>query len=286
MHPRTHRTPFHALVAATLALLVLATLVPSASRAEEPVVYSIGIVPQFEARTLADIWLPIIGELESRTGCRFEMQGSARIPVFEESFEAGEFDFAYMNPYHCLVAMETQGYIPLVKDGSRQLFGVLVVRNDSPYRNVEDLDGQTIAFPAPNALGASLLMRAELTRKVGIEYTPVYTQTHTSAYLNAVLGETAAAGGVMSTFNKQEPEIRGQLRVIYETIRTPPHPIVVPPRVPAEVREKVRQALLEMADTPEGRAMLAKIPMFQAVPAEKSEFDALGKLGLRDFYVE
>ena len=269
-----------------LAVATVALLAPAAGRAQDKPTYNVGIVPQFEARKLADIWLPILDELERRTGYHFDMEGSARIPVFEKSFEAGEFDFAYMNPYHCLVAMETQGYVPLVKDGSRLLFGVLVVRKDSPCATVEDLDGRTSAFPAPNALGASLLMRAELVRKVGIAFEPVYAQTHTSSYLNVVLGDADAAGGVMSTFQKQEPEIRDQLRVIYETVRTPPHPIVAHPRVPVEVREKVKQALLDMAATPEGQAMLAKIPMVEAVPAVKEEFAALGELGLRDFYVK
>ena len=269
-----------------LAVATAALLAAAAAGAQEKPTFNVGVVPQFEARKLADIWLPILDELERRTGYHFDMEGSARIPVFEKSFEAGEFDFAYMNPYHCLVAMETQGYVPLVKDGSRLLYGVLVVRKDSPYEKVEDLDGQTIAFPAPNALGASLLMRAELTRKVGLTFTPVYAQTHTSSYLNVVLGEAAAAGGVASTLAKQEPEIRDQLRVVYETVRTPPHPVVAHPRVPAEVREKVRQAFLDMAATPEGQAMLAKIPMNQAVPAEQAEFAALGEMGLRDFYVK
>lgn len=274
-------------IAIGLALAVcLASGPASPARAQDPPVYSFGVVPQFEARALADIWLPILAELERRTGYRFDMRGSATIPVFEASFEAGEFDFAYMNPYHCLVAMETQGYAPLVRDGSRMLFGVLVVRKDSPYHAVTDLEGQAISFPAPNALGASLLMRAELTRKVGITFAAVYAQTHSSAYLNTVLGETAAAGGVMSTFDQQPPEIRDQLRIIYETQRTPPHPVVAHPRVPAVVRDEVTQALLDMAATPEGQAMLAKIPMVQAVPADASEYAALRELGLRDFYVK
>ena len=269
-----------------LAVATAALLAAAVAGAQDKTTFNVGVVPQFEARKLADIWLPILDELERRTGYHFDMEGSARIPVFEKSFEAGEFDFAYMNPYHCLVAMETQGYVPLVKDGSRMLFGVLVVREDSPVTRVEELAGKTIAFPAPNALGASLLMRAELARKVGIEFEAVYAQTHTSSYLNVVLGEADAAGGVMSTLQKQEPEIRDQLRVVYETVRTPPHPIVAHPRVPEEAREAVRQALLDMAATPEGQAMLAKIPMHQAVPAEKAEFAALGEMGLRDFYVK
>jgi phosphonate transport system substrate-binding protein len=100
--------------------------------------YSVGVVPQFEARELAAIWIPILAELSKRTGLRLTMKGSPRIPEFEIAFEAGEFDFAYMNPYHAMIAARKQGYIPLVRD-AEPLYGVLAVRKDSPYQAVKPI---------------------------------------------------------------------------------------------------------------------------------------------------
>ncbi len=256
----------------------------TSARAEQ--VYTFGVVPQFEARALAAIWVPILEELEQRTGIRLKLVGSPRIPEFEEGFEAGEFDFAYMNPYHVLVANEKQGYIPLVRDGGRQLFGVLVVRKDSPIQSVAELDGQVISFPAPNALGASLLMRADLDALHNIQFSPVYVSTHTSSYLNVVLGRAAAGGGVMGTFSKQDSEVKDLLRVLYETRRTPPHPIAAHPRVPADIREKVQTAILEMAATPEGAEMLAGIPIREAIVTELTDYQDLGEWGLENYFVQ
>ncbi len=247
--------------------------------------YTFGIVPQFEARKLASIWEPIIAELESRTGYDFQIMGSPRIPEFEQAFMRGEFDFAYMNPYHSVMAMDGQGYRPLVRDGGRQLFGVLAVRKDSPHQSVADLEGQTIAFPAPNALGASLMMRAELTRRHGVSFSPNYVSTHSSAYLNVVLGEAAAAGGVMATFKAQDPQIRENLRILYETTKVAPHPIVAHPRVPDEVAERVRRTILEMAATQAGREMLARVPIRKAVEASVEDYLPLRELGLEEFIV-
>jgi len=75
-------------------------------------VYRFGVVPQFEPRKLANIWVPIIKELEKRTGLEFTMVGSPKIPDFEVSFLAGDFDFAYMNPYHAMLAGEKKGTSP------------------------------------------------------------------------------------------------------------------------------------------------------------------------------
>lgn len=248
--------------------------------------YSFGVVPQFEARRLSDIWAPILDELERRTGLNLTMVGSPRIPDFEQGFARGEFDFTYMNPYHSLIAFDTQGYEPLVRDGARQLFGVLVVEKDSDYKEVADLEGKKIAFPAPNALGASLLMRADLSRQHGLNFVPDFVNTHSSAYLNVLLGEAEAAGGVMATFNALDPAIRDRLRIVYETTRMPPHPVVVHPRVPVEDAEKVRQAFIDMSASPEGRELLAQIPMLEAVRTDSGEYQVLRDLGLEDFYVE
>ncbi len=248
--------------------------------------YTFGVVPQFEARALAAVWVPILEELEARTGLDFKMTGSARIPEFEKSYEAGEFDFAYMNPYHSLVANQTQGYVPLIRDGGRQLFGILVVRKDSPVQTVAELEGQLISFPAPNALGASLLMRADIDTIHHVKFNSIYASTHTSSYLNVVLGRTAAAGGVMGTFNRQKDEVKDQLRILYETRRMPPHPVTAHPRVPEEIRERVRMAFLNMAATEEGAALLAKIPMKKAISASLDEYQILGEWGLENYFVQ
>jgi len=248
--------------------------------------YSFGVVPQFEARKLYRIWKPILEVLEQKTGHQFTMQGTESIPDFEQDFLGGEFDFAYMNPWHSLIAFESQGYIPLVRDGNRQLKGILVVRKDSGITQLTQLAGKTIAFPAPNALGASLLMRTELSTLYGLPIYPRYVGTHSSAYLNVILKQADAAGGVLRTLQQQEPIVQNLLHILYETQSIAPHPISVHPRVPKKVREQVVQAFLAMKTDPEQQKLLAKIPMENPVPATIADYLPLKKLGLEDFYVK
>ena len=129
-------------------------------------------------------------------------------------------------------------------------------------------------------------MRADLSRQHGLNFVPDFVNTHSSAYLNVLLGEAEAAGGVMATFNALDPAIRDRLRIVYETTRMPPHPVVVHPRVPVEDAEKVRQAFIDMSASPEGRELLAQIPMLEAVRTDSGEYQVLRDLGLEDFYVE
>ena len=266
-----------------LLFLMLAGLLSSAGAQPS---YTFGVVPQFEPRKLAGIWTPVLRDLEKRTGFKLELVGSPRIPQFEAEFEQGSYDFAYMNPYHALVAGRLQKYIPLVRDGSRQLYGILVVAKDSPIASIADLNGKTVAFPSPNALGASLLMRADLERLHKISVVPLWAQTHTSSYLSVALGSAQAAGGVMSTFQSQKPELRDRLKILYETRRMPPHPVVAHPRVPEADREKMRQAFLDMAADPQGAALLANVPIGRAVAASANDYQQLARWGLEDFYVK
>lgn len=247
--------------------------------------YTLGVVPQFEQRKLFEIWQPILNALQQDLDFRLKLVGSPKIPVFEKKFMAGEYDFAYMNPYHMLKAHETQGYLPLVRDGSRQLKGVLVVAKDSPYRQVSDLDKKLIAFPSPNALGASLMMRADLHALFGLEFFPRYVQTHSSVYLNVALGQTAAGGGVLSTLKHQPPEVQARLRVLYETRGINPHPLSAHPRVAAEDQEALRSAWLKLASTSRGRELMQNIPMYKPVAASLSDYDEMRSWGLDKYYI-
>ena len=273
--------------AALLATIVgLASLAGTSTRASEAGTYTFGVVPQFDARQTHRVWKPLLTALEERTGLKFRLMGSPNIPEFESQFMAGEFDFAYMNPYQVLRASKANGYVPLVRDIGRTLFGVLVVRQDSPIREVKDLAGMRVAFPSPNAVGASLIPRADMKNIFGISVEPVYVQSHSSVYLNVALGKVDAGGGVQKTFAQQPPTVSDKLRIIYKTREITPHPITAHSRVPATVRESVRSALLALGKTSEGRALLSPIPIKTIGTTSIDDYRPLGEWGLAEFYVK
>lgn len=245
--------------------------------------YTIGVVPQFEARELADIWGHVATTLNKNTPYDFAFVGSANIPDFEKKFLNGDFDFIYSNPYHALTAYQQQGYLPIIRDGSRLLKGILVAHIDSDIQSVADLDGALISFPAPNALGASLMTRSDMTLKHNITYTEEYVKTHSSAYLNVFLMESDAAGGVMSSYNKLEDEISSKLKIVYETSTVPPHPISAHPRVRAEVVDSFTKTILTFDNFPNGENTLSRIPMFDPVVTSIAEYRRLEDLALEKF---
>ncbi len=251
---------------------------------ETDIEYSFGVVPQFEARKIFDIWQPIITELERRTGLKFKLIGSPNIPAFEAGLERGYFDFAYMNPYHMLKQLQAERYRPMVRDGQRKLRGILVVHKDGPIKHVSELAGAKVAFPAPNALGASLLIRAELAQKHFIQIQPHYVGTHSSVYLNVITGLAAAGGGVIKTLKRQDQSVQDNLRILHTTRASAPHPLTVHSRIPGELVDKVKDALLSMAEYPETKTLLSRIPVKEPVTATAEDYLMMSDWGLDDFY--
>ena len=248
-----------------------------------PVKYTFGVVPQFEQRKLYAIWKPVIEELQKRTGLEFTLVSTLKIQDFEREYIRGSFDFVYMNPYYVLKSSPSNEYIPLVRDKA-PLRGVLMVRKDSPARSPADLDGKIVAFPSPNALGASLLMRADLERIFHVTVKPLYVKTHSSVYQHVVTGLAEAGGGVEKSLREQDREVRDALRVLYTTREMPSHPVAAHPRVPKEVREKVRQAFLEMGKSPRGRELLSKIPIVQITATSIEDYRPMFGWGLETYW--
>jgi len=270
-----------------LALILLIFFITAAfkkSLAQERV-FTIGVVPQFTPVEIYERWGPLVKELENRTGLKFELKTYKSIPEFEKAFLKGEPDFVFMNPYHQVMAYKAQKYIPLVRDKT-PLTGILVVRRDSPVKEVKDLDGKVIAFPAPNAFAASLYMRALLAENFKIRFIPEYVKTHDNVYRQVILGKAQAGGGVNNTFLRQPEEIKRGLRILYETPPSAPHPFSVHPRVPKEVRDKVKKAILDMANEPSMKALLDRVQMPNPVPADYArDYKPLEKLNLEKYVV-
>lgn len=134
---------------------------------------SVSIVPQMQTTLIQKTWGSFLAELEKNTGIHFQIKHYATIPLFEDGLQHGETDIAFMNPYHAVMAYNWQKYTPIIHD-KKGLVGILVVKKDGPIKSLLDLNGKTLAFPAPNAFAASLLMRATLIEDEKITFKPVY----------------------------------------------------------------------------------------------------------------
>lgn len=247
--------------------------------------YSFDVVPQFTAAKIHTTWAPLLQRVGKDAGLCFELKIAGSIPEFEQTFLKGQAQFAYVNPYHAVLAHQKQKYVPLLADVHEALTGILVVRKDSAIQNIDALAGKQLAFPAPNAFAASLLIRAELAKKK-VNIQPVFVKNHSNVYRAVIAQDMLAGGGVNNTLESEAPEVQSQLRVLYETQAYTPHPVITHPSISEEVRQRFLKAMLRLMQDDEGKKMLDQVNLTkpQAVTYAK-HYKVLESLKLDKFLV-
>ncbi len=262
-------------------------LVAANATADQPIapagdavpVLTFGVVPQQATSLLVRRWVPLLNAVGQAAGVRIEFRTAPDIPAFEARLAQGQYDLAYMNPYHYTVYHAAPGYQAFATERGEGLRGILVVRKDAPITDIAALAGQPVAFPAPAAFAASILPQAAL-RQAGITVQPHYVRSHESVYLAVAKGLYPAGGGIERTFENTAPETRDQLRVLWRTQAFTPHAFAAHPRVDPRLVDRIRAAMTALADAPAGQALLAAIEFQGIDPATDTDWDDVRALGI------
>lgn len=278
------RSPPGTSIRGPLIRLVAALAVAAVARPAAAQPLQLALVPQSPPAVVHRQWAPVAEHLAKATGSGVRLRVYSSFPAFESDVRRGVPDLVYLNPYQQLLAHRAQGYIPLVRNGARPLTGVLVVRYDSPVRTLDELDGADIAFPHPTAFAASLYMRALLHDKERIRFRAHYLSTHGNVYRHVILGRVVAGGGVNTTLERELPETRQALRVLYVTPPTASHPLSAHPRVPLAQREALARAIFALRDDDQGRALLKRVDLAEPVRADQQrDYKPLERLRLERY---
>lgn len=222
------------------------------------ITFTFGVVPQKSALKLARSWLPVLKYLSSETGHTFRFKTAPSIPEFEKRVADGEYDMAYMNPYHYVEFSEQPGYRAFAKEQDKMIRGIVVVRKDSDMSDLAALDGEKMAFPAPAAFAASILPRAHL-KEASIYVTPSYVSSHDSVYMAVANGLYRAGGGVKKTFTNTDPYVRDQLKVLWTTEAYTSHALAAHPDLDPAIVANVTELLVNLRMTIEGVALLENL---------------------------
>ncbi|MES2586857.1 MAG: phosphate/phosphite/phosphonate ABC transporter substrate-binding protein [Pseudomonadota bacterium] len=248
-------------------------------------IFTVAVVPQLPPSVMYAKWAPVLELIGLKSRQCFDLEVPQTIPAFEKLLFSGKPDFAFVNPYHEVIAKKKKSYVPLLIDGRTQLTGIIVVRSNGPIQQVNDLQGKEVAFPAPNAFAASLLIRAELAKK-GIQIYPKYLKTHASSYRAVAVGDVLASGGVNNTLMREEKSLREGLRILYETSGYAPHPFVANPRVPLSIRRAVTAAFISLGKDAVGQKFLEEVQIPSPIESDyQRDFAPLESLKLDKFMV-
>lgn len=244
------------------------------------------VVPQISASQLYVRWSAVLEKVGMTSGECFDLRIMQSIPDFERELIEGSPDFAFMNPYHEVMAYKAKGYLPLLADGKNKLDGIIVVKRKSQISSIEELHGAKMAFPAPNAFAASLLVRATLAKQ-GIDIEPVYVKSHNNVFRSVIAGDVIAGGAVNNTLQRESLEIKNEIRTLFVTSGYMPHPFSVHPRITEIERERIIQGFMRLGRSEQGRRLLDEIQMPEPILVNYShDYKPLDRLGLERFVVK
>lgn len=238
---------------------------------------TVGIVPQQSATALAAAWIPLLSEAAKRAGVKLAFRTAGDIPTFEERLKNGEYDIAYMNPYHYTVFSKAPGYRAFAREKDRKLVGIIVVAKDSPLREIAELKDKAVVFPAPAAFAASILPRSEFEQK-NIPIQAKYVNSHDSVYRSVAQGSFAAGGGIKRTLEAIDPAISSRLRILTSTPAYVPHAFAAHPRVDKAALDKVSAALFTMNGDETGRQLLEPLSFKGIEAGQDKDWDEIRRL--------
>ena len=229
-----------------------ALLASALSHAAAP--YAFGVLNQRSLQATAAYWNPILSYVSARSGVPLELHIGRTANETTDRVVAGKLDFAYTN--HLFTPKRAAlGWRVLARQDTRGIRGQIVVREDAPARSLQDLAGQTVAYPNPYAFAGYYVPHDALLR-AGVKVTPLFAGNQEAAMGQLMSGQVAAAGvnhQVMADF-----ALRNGLkyRVLSESEPYFDLAVMASPRVSQAEGEKVRQAFVGMADDPEGQRVL------------------------------
>lgn len=260
-------------------LLIFLLIVSQTIAIAKPVL-SFGVVPQQSASKMAKLWNPILSHLSQESGVKLRFATAPNIPTFEKRLAAGEYDFAYMNPYHYVVFHERVGYQAINKARDKHVKGIIVTAKNSKYKALKDLNNKTLAFPAPASFAASILTQSDLRRNE-VLFTPKYVLSHDSVYRAVAKGIYPGGGGIMRTLKNVAPEIGEQLEILWRTEGYTPHAIASHPRVSKDAVKKIQQAIIDMEKQEKGLKLLKSIRIKGFEKANNNDWDDIRNLQIK-----
>lgn len=207
-----------------------------------------GVVPQQSPLKLLKVWSPIAEHLTKQLGEKVVFKTEKSIPEFEKVLYSGGYDFAYMNPYHYVVAHKKQGYVASVR-AIKDIKGILVMQKGKSLQGIANEKNTRYLFPAPFAFAATLLTKYELLKHYKIDLKNskhvVYVNSHDSVYKGVSRGFGRVGGGIVRTYkNLNDEQTKSSLEIVYETQSYPSHPFAI--KADVKNKEQIAQALMSI----------------------------------------
>lgn len=239
--------------------------------------FKFGSVAQDVPAEMVKRLTPIVEYLSKKTGYRVSLQVSSNMQAAIESLGTGTTQISYLTPVAYIEAREKYGAVPVasfLQDGQGYFKLVVVVKNDSTIKTVQDLKGKKFAF---GDIKAKLQQAIVIKSGIKLESFASYDfLNHYDNIAKAVLNGDFDAGILTEAVAKKFK--KDGIRIIHTSVKLPAHLIVANRKVAPETISKFRNALLALKVTnPKDKAIIVVFdPMYDGFKkANDKDYDAV-----------
>lgn len=230
--------------------------------------------PSIDAKVIEDNSKVFKDYLEKHTPYKFQVAIPQSFVAVVEAFGTKRADVCTINTFGYILAHEKYGAearLMVLRNGSATYQSQFLARADGPVKTLADIKGKKMAF-VDAASTSGYLLPLKMLRDKGIEpKQTVFAGKHDNVvsmiyqkqvdagatyYSPAVNNEIQDARRLVLT---QYPDVEKKVRIIALSDPIPNDPVIFRKDLPAEMKEKITEALLAFVKTPEGRSAFDKI---------------------------
>jgi len=259
---------------------------------DEPVfknkIYIFGVHPLHNPKKLFEVYQPLVDYINKQLiGASIKLEASRNYASYDKKLFNGYFDLALPNPYQTIIAADKYYNIFGKMSDDKNFRGIFIVRKDSNITSFNDIKGQTISYPAPTALAATMMPQYYLYLNeidINKDIKNLYVGSQESSIMNVYLKKTIVGSTwppPWIAFEKNNPNIAKQLEVKWETKHLLNNGLVAKKDFPKKLLDKISYIIFNLHTHKDGQKILKAMELSSY---EKANYNTYNKV--REFIKE
>jgi phosphonate transport system substrate-binding protein len=272
------------LVALVLVSLMALTLSgcgePKLGTEDNPIVMS--FVPSGDTQEIIASGDQLAEMITEKTGLEIVANVGTDFAAVREAMGAGKAHIGWLNTFNYVLANEKYGVdVGLVTErfGSTSYKGQFNVRADSGITTLEDIKGKVMCWVDPNSTSGYIIPRIMLAAN-GIDPDADFSQTieagsHNNSITAVYNGDCdvgVSYADARSSIEDDFPDVKEVVAVLATTTDIPNDSVSFAKDFPADMREQIVNALLEISASDEGKEALNNLYSIDALVAADDSF--------------
>jgi phosphonate transport system substrate-binding protein len=256
----------------------------------------IGLIPEMDVFKQMERFKPLAEYLTKETGVHVRLTILSRYGNIIDRFVTEKMDAAFFGSFTGAMAIQKLDLVPIARpvnlDGESTYHSHIYTRKDSGIRNANDMKGKRMAF-VEKATTAGYIFPMAYLRENGVTdiekfFSEYFFAGSHDASLLAVLNKKADVGASKNTVydwvKEHDARVNREIVILAESDNVPSNGLLMRKGIDNNLKEKLKEKLLNLDKIPEGKAVLDKFRAIKFIETTindyKPVFDMADKAGI------